>query len=460
MSKEGKLKNDNHKALPKAKNQIKILNGTIRRQSSDLKKANKEIERLEKENEKLKKELKDIRKPPKWAKPNKNKNPDGSTKKGKKKGPKKGHKPHSRKKPEEVDQEITCTPLACGNCDSTLPTPHKWHTHHQVDLPAPSKVITTKYIVGWSWCSCCGKEVSVSDKLGSSLYGPRLHAQVCSLKYELGLSFEKIQKLLLSQHQLDVSRGVLSAMVSRTAQKFKGCYEDIQSMLSQQGHLHADETGWRVNGNNHWLWSFSNEDVSFYKIDPTRSQAVVKNVLGEVYSGVLVTDFYGAYNQIDCAKQKCWPHLLRELHELKKNSPRSKEIAEFARKAKLFFNRGKKLQKEFEDKKDIDKKLKRLLSDTDSWISKKYRSADIKRLCKRLFKYRNEIYTFIKTGVAPTNNFGEREIRPAVLMRKISYCNRSDKGAHNQEVLMSVARTAEKQRLSFVDMATEYLSTH
>ena len=123
-------------------------------------------------------------------------------------------------------------------------------------------------------------------------------------KYELGLSFGKIQKLLLAQYQLDVSRGVLSEIVSRTAKKFGNAYEDIKSMLLEQSHLHADETGWRVNGNNHWLWSFSNDDVSFYKIDPTRSQDVVKNVLGEVFRGVLITDFYGAYNKIDCQKQK------------------------------------------------------------------------------------------------------------------------------------------------------------
>ena len=460
MSKIEPPKNKNHKALPRAKNQIKILEETVNSQSTELEKAKKEIGRLRKEVEKLKKELHSKRKPPKWAKANKNKNPDGSLKRGKKKGPKKGHKATPRKRPEKVDQETTWTPLVCQCCDSNLPSPHKWHAHYQIDLPPPTPVITTKHIVGWSWCSSCKKEVSVSDKLGSSLYGPRLHAQVCYWKYELGLSFGKITKLLLEQYNMKISRGVLSEIVSRTAKKFEYAYEDIKSMLLEQNHLHADETGWRVNGNNHWLWSFSNDEVSFYKIDPTRSQAVVKNVLGEVFRGVLITDFYGAYNKIDCQKQKCWPHLLRELHELKKEHPKSKEILEFSRKAKLFYKRGKRLQAEYEEKKNIDRKYKRLFSDTDKWISKKYRSPDIKRLCKRLFKYRNEIYTFIKTGVDPTNNHGEREIRPAVLMRKISYCNRSENGAHNQEVLMTVSRTATKQGISFVDMATDYLSTH
>ncbi len=424
------------------------------------KRLKKDNEHFKKENKKLKEELQSIRKPPKWAKKNKNKNPDGSLKKGKKKGPKKGHKVHRRKRPEEADQETTWTSLVCSKCDSDLPPSHKWHVHYQVDLPPVSQVITTKHILGWSWCSCCNKEVSVSDKLGASLYGPKFHAQVCYWKYELGLSFGKITNLLSDQYGMEISRGVLSEIISRTARKFEGAYEDIKSVLSEQGHLHADETGWRVNGNSHWLWSFSNDDVSFYKIDQTRSQDVVKNVLGEVFRGVLVSDFYAAYNKIDCQKQKCWPHLLRELHGLKEKHPKSKEIAQFSKRAKLFFKRGKRLQNEYESKENIDRKYKLLMCDTEKWVSKKYRSHDLQRLCKRLVKYRDEIYTFIKTGVDPTNNYGEREIRPAVLMRKISYCNRSEQGAHNQEVMMSVARTAKKQNLSFVDIATEYLSKH
>jgi len=460
MFKDGKKKNDNHKALPRAKNQIKILEDTVRRQSTELDKANQEISRLKKEVGKLKKELQSKRKPPKWAKFNKNKNADGSKKKGKKKGPKKDHKPHLRRRPEKVDQETTWNPLFCTHCDTDLPEPHKWHVHYQMDLPPPSQVITTKHIVGWSWCSGCNKEVSVSDKLAASLYGPQLHAQVCYWKYELGLTFGKIQKLLLDQYNMEISRGVLSEMITRTAKKFENAYEDLKTMLMDQNHLHADETGWRVDGNNHWLWSFSNNDVSFYQIDPTRSQEVVTNVLGEVFRGVLVTDFYGAYNKIDCAKQKCWPHLLRELHELKKEYPKNKEIEDFSKQAKKFFKRGKRLQIEYEQGNDIVSKHKRLLTETDNWISRKCRSPDLKRLCKRLFKHRNEMYTFIMTGVDPTNNAGEREIRPAVLLRKISYCNRSEQGAHNQEVMMSMTRTAAKQGLSFVKMAADHLTTH
>ena len=118
------------------------------------------------------------------------------------------------------------------------------------------------------------------------------------------------------------------------------------------------------------LWSFSNKETSFYKIDSSRSQGVVEDVLGQSFGGVLVSDFYGGYNKIESQKQKCWAHFLRDLHDLKNKDPENKEIAEYSDQAKLFYNQGKSLQKEFEANKSIDKKLTKLLSETDRWISK------------------------------------------------------------------------------------------
>jgi len=447
-------KNENQKALPRAKERIKILEGTVRRISQENEQLERENKKIKNENERLKKELSAIRKPPRWVKPNKDK---GAKRRKKKLGPKKGHKPSPRKVPEKVDEQVTWIPLICSECDTGLPEPHKWHNHYQIDIPPIAESTTTEHIVGWSWCSICNKAVSVSNKLGSSLYGPRLHAMVVDLKYSLGLTLGKIHNLILDQYGLNISTGVISEMLTRTAEKFRSGYDDIKSRLSDEPHIHADETGWRCGGNNHWLWSFSSDEISFYEINRHRSQEVVEKILGKSYSGVLISDFYGAYNKTDCQKQKCWPHLLRDLHEQKEKYPNSQEIKAFAKKAKQFFEWGKKLQVDFKDGKGIESRLKRLLSKTEQWIFRKYRHKELKRLCKRLIKYRDELYTFIKTGVDPTNNNGEREIRPAVLMRKISYCNRSDQGKENQAILMTMARTSAKKEQNFVNMATDYL---
>jgi hypothetical protein len=257
-----------------------------------------------------------------------------------------------------------------------------------------------------------------------------------------------------------MSTGVFSGMLTRTAKEFQGSYDDLGTALLSESYLHADETGWRIDGNNAWLWSFSNQDISYYLLDQSRGQKVVEDVLGKSYSGILISDFYGGYHEIACAKQKCWTHLLRELRNLRKKHPQDLEIQLYSNQLKKFFNRGISLQENHRAGKTIEKRYQRLLSDTQKFAFKKPNHPELKRLSKRIIKYRDELYVFIKSGVDATNNAAEREIRPAVLMRKMSYGNRSDRGAESQSVLMSIIRTASKRGINFTQFASEHLTRH
>lgn len=442
-------------ALKKARDVIKRLEQTIAGKNKRINELEEENEKLRKENEKLKEKLQAARKPPSWAKPNTNRGKrDGRSKKG----PKQGHSPNKRTLPEqEPDQSVEITPLVCSACNHDLPKPGQWHSHTQIDIPEISLPVVTEFKVGWSWCSGCNKYVSVNDKLANTKYGPRLHAYVAYLKFDLGLSFGKIRMLLIDQYMLEISTGELAEIVKRTANKLKGVYDDLKASLLDQDYLHADETGWRVGGDNYWLWSFANNDLSFYAIRDSRGQIVVEDVLGKSFSGTLITDFYNAYNAIDCDKQKCWVHLLRELREIKEKSPDSSEIRCFSNRLGRFFQRAIDLQSAFEADLNIDKALTRLKNDTQKFANATYQHKDLIRLAKRLHKHRGELYTFIKTGVDPTNNFAEREIRPTVLMRKISYGNTTEDGARTQSIIMSLIRTYRKQGQNFINHATHRL---
>lgn len=456
-SKDEKKKNKSHKAIDRGKDQIVILEDTVHRQGRKISDLEKEVERLRKENEQLKKELASKREIPKWVKPNKS---GEAKKKAKKKGPKPGHAPHPRVRPGTIDQTIVVFPEECpeGHGELPFPSDSKWHSHIQIDLPEPCRPIVTEFIVGSSWCAGCGKYHTAGGRVAGSLYGPRLHAQVCYWKYGLGLTLGKVQKLLKEQYGLAISTGQLSEIISRSAEKFEDGYDDLKTSLREQSHLNVDETGWREDGKNAWLWSFSNQDISVYVIDPTRAQGVVEEVLGEVFGGVLCSDFYGAYHRIEAEKQKCWAHILRDLHNLKKKEPDNLETHYFASRLQNFFDRGKRIREEKAANKDIGKQLKRLKGDTERFACRQFKHPDLQTLAKRLIKYRKEMYTFIEKNLEPTNNPAEREIRPAVLMRKISYGNRSDRGSKNQAILMSMIRTAEKRGQNFVQMATEHLS--
>ena len=86
------------------------------------------------------------------------------------------------------------------------------------------------------------------------------------------------------------------ALNTEQAQNGLSIYEGIKQSIRHSPCVNADETGWRVNGQNHWLWVFTNKDAALYLIDKSRGGKVVSNVLGETYEGVLTTDFYSSYN--------------------------------------------------------------------------------------------------------------------------------------------------------------------
>lgn len=443
------------KALIREREKTKRLEKTIHDQAKELERLRKENDKQKQKIDKLKQQLSALRKTPQWAKANKAEPP--AAKPAKKKGPKVGHKPNIRRRPNKADREVLMTAKTCPCCEERLPPPSRWHAHWQIDIPKVSPKITTKFSVGWSWCKKCDKLVAPKERLKATKYGPNLHASVAYWKYGLGLTLGKIRTLLHAQYGLDVSTGVLSGMITRTSTWLEDAYEDIKTSLAEQSHLHADETGWRQDGVNFWLWSFTNDYLSFYSIDKSRSQKVVRRILGETFDGVLITDFYGGYNAVDCVKQKCWVHLLRELRELKDKYKGNKEIVTFARRLKVLFHRGVALALAKANNEDITKRLIRLRTDTEKFATARYQHEDLKRIAKRLVKYRSELYTFIDRGVDPTNNNAEREIRPAVLMRKTSYGNRSQQGSRNQEILMTGVRTCAKRDINFVATVAEHL---
>ena len=213
--------------------------------------------------------------------------------------------------------------------------------------------------------------------------------------------------------------------------------------------LHADETGWRVSGRTHWLWCFTTRKATYYMIDRSRGSPALSKFFTSAFDGILVTDFWAAYNAVVCAaRQACLPHLFRELDKTDDADP-SAPWARFSKKLKRLLRDAVRLGKRDDLPQErhasrrarLDRRLMRLL-DTES------SNKNVKRLLKRLRRYRDALFTFLDhPGVPSDNNHAEREIRPAVVMRKTSLCNRSEHGANVQAILMSVYRTLKLRGL-------------
>ena len=162
----------------------------------------------------------------------------------------------------------------------------------------------------------------------------------------------------------------------------------------------------------------------------------------EEFQGVLVSDFYSAYNSVEGSKfQKCLVHLLRELKNVRQYKDISEDWSEFEKKLKRLIRDGIRLWRDKKPKITGEQyvHLRSLLEKRmDELLAVEWINPNVKRLQRRLLKYRNHLFTFLYNDAVPfDNNFAERAIRPAVIQRKNSGGNQSIDSAETQSILMS-----------------------
>jgi hypothetical protein len=240
-------------------------------------------------------------------------------------------------------------------------------------------------------------------------------------------------------------------------------YQQIQAEALASAVLHADETSWRVAGKTHWLWCFANDNLTYYLIDRSRGEPALLKFFIEEFKGTLVTDFWGAYNAVACAaRQGCLVHLLRELHTVDHYGRGGKDWPEFDKKLRRLLGDAIRLRTAAGlSPESLASRRQRLDERLAELIESPWQDAQAKRLVKRLRRHRNDLFTFLdQTGVPFDNNLAERAIRPAVIIRKNCYGNRSRAGADIQAVLMSVYRTLRQRGHNPLQTLTQALATY
>lgn len=414
------------------------------------------IAHLEKENAELRKQLGKDAPPPSTPSamiPTYKKPP--ARKRNKKPGGNDGHPGTRRMTPAHIDETLEHTLEHCPQCGVALGEPVESRTRVTEDIP-PVRVIVTEHVIHRYFCPHCDKivEPPVDAALPRMQIGVRALVLSVFMHYFLGIPISGVRKLLSAFCLFDVSAGGLAGAWARLARLLKPLHEQLRREAAASDVLHADETGWRVAGKTWWLWCFTNARIVYYTIAKSRGSPVVAEVLGKLFNGTLVCDFFGAYNLIEAAaKQRCLVHLFRELKKvLERNT--SGEWTAFCKKLKRILRDAMRLSERRDTIPAEDFKRRRTLLDfrLAELCAEKFHDSDCRRLVKRLSRCKNELFVFVNNpAVAADNNHAERQIRPGVQMRKISYCNRSAQGAETQAVLMSLFPTLHLRGLDPVE---------
>jgi len=229
-------------------------------------------------------------------------------------------------------------------------------------------------------------------------------------------------------------------------------YEKLIKTLKQAKFIHIDETGWKIDGEKSWLWKFSNKKICISHIDKSRGQRVVEDILGKEYEGVIISDFLSAYNKIiSKAKQRCLVHILRDLKKVIEYWHDDRQVLGYCKHLKEIFEDAIELFKDYKDKerdKRFYRKRKLLTEELKDFSFPNPNKRILKRFAKRLNRHKDELFTFLyEKDIDYHNNHAEQQIRPDVIFRKITFGNRSIKGAENHSVLTTILQTAKLNNL-------------
>jgi transposase len=383
----------------------------------------------------------------------------------KKGGRKVGHKGSRRPPPEHIDEHKEHRAACCPDCQGPLKRCAKTRTRYTEDIPENIQPVVTEHVIHRDWCPRCRKSVEprVPDALPGNQIGNRVVALSAWLHYGQGQTLDHIVEVFNSHLHFKLTAGGLLQQWYRVQEILYPWYEQLHRECLDSAVLNADETGWRVNGKGHWLWCFTAPRTTCYLIDRRRGKPVVARFFRKAFRGTLVTDFWGPYNAVVCsARQVCLAHLLRDLEHVERYKSPSPQWPAFAKKLRRLLGDAIRLSR-WEDRglPEYARRRERVHARLDELIATPWKDKQAKRLLKRFRRHRQDLLTFLDDPAVPfDNNAAERAIRPAVIIRKNSYGNRSHRGADTQAVLMSIYRTLKQRGHDPLTTITEALAQY
>ena len=350
---------------------------------------------------------------------------------GKKKGAPAFHRP--KPKPEEVTERRTYVVTVCPACAAPVGPAVDEVVKYEEDIVLVPKKTVKEYVISRHWCPQCETFVRSTGIPVISRIGPNTMAYILYARYRLRLPFAKIRESLTDLHNFTLSEGEIGDQLKAAKTLFDKDYGAISELVKTATVVHADETGWRMEGEHWWLWCFVVKDGIRYILEDTRGKGVAETALGDKQDRVLVSDGYAAYKNLAGEKQQCWVHLMRKA---KLHVPALHEDL-----ALLYHQLLLELEKPV-PKRDMPYFIHQL----DALAEKPYPEPEAKQTQARIQRDRDDLLTCLShDGVLPENNTAERAIRTQVVMRKIFGGSRSVAGASTHAVNASVIETMRKR---------------
>lgn len=351
-----------------------------------------------------------------------------------------------RERPDEVRYHAA---ERCPECGRKLAGGCEHRRRQTIEVEWRLRVVD--HVIVARWCGVCGKRVL--PRVGAGEFGVqgkrRLGASVQGLVVALHIAYRvpvrMIRRLLRELVGLEISEGEVVGLLEGAKRAGQQCLQQLLEAVRGSPAVCADETGWREDGRNGYLWGFFTPTVRWFEYRESRGGQVPQEVLGEQFAGTVTCDFYSGYHRLGVL-QRCWVHLLRDAQELAQLHADRPEVGAWVEALRALYQQAKAFSHPSER---VRHRQRRHCERLAAQLARPYvgdPDAPQRTLAQRIMKHRQELFVFVSDPRVPgDNNLAERSLRPAVVARKISGGTRSAKGSQTKLGLMSLVATWQAQ---------------
>jgi transposase len=367
-----------------------------------------------------------------------------------------GHRGAARQPPRHVDVELEVPLTTCPHCAARVGAVQA-RVQYIEEIPSVRPHVT-RLTTYEAMCPRCRVRVrsthplQVSTAIGAAgvHLGARALAVAALLNKQQGLTMRKTCTVLAALCGLQLTPGGLAQALARMAQRLAPAYARLAQQIRAGPVVHSDETSWWVGGPGSWLWVFATPVTTLYRVAPGRGRNIVHDTLGVDYAGVVISDCLAVYDGLTSPQHKCYAHHLRAVAAVLAAQP-----SPYAEQWRQLLRAAIALKQTGTTAAPTEVSRRALEIAADEWLATPRRDPLEEALRRRLAKQRDHLFTFLDHADVPaTNNLAERQLRPAVIARKLSCGNKTPAGARTWEILASLAATCGQRRESFIDFVT------
>lgn len=336
----------------------------------------------------------------------------------------------------------------CPICGMPLVGGSVKRTREVIEVPLVPAVVTEHVYVERCCPHCHTRHTPAVDLgeavLGTQRFGVGLVSLIATLREEARLPMATIQWYLQTFHALSVSAGAIVGALGQVARAGAATVDVIRAEIRGSPCVHGDETGWREDGVNGYVWTFCTPTAQHFTRG-SRGGAMVDTVLGADFAGVLVSDFYAGYQHYPGVKQKCWAHLLRDVHDLRVAHAEDADVQSWAAGVQDVYRRAVAWKQMHADEGEAARQRAEttFMAELQRVVAASIEAQVPQRvLSARMAKHLHELFVFVREpAVPPDNNEAERALRHLVTSRKISGGTRSAAGSATKMMLASLFGT-------------------